>query len=238
MSELLKDPQSFIYAILGGFIPALIWLWFWLKQEDKENPEPIGMIVISFVAGAIVVIFAILLQKYTLNLFTDSKTQIIIWAAIEEILKLLAVVIVVFGTGVIDEPIDYPIYFITCALGFAALENILYLVKITNMDGSIVGMLTGNLRFLGSTLLHSVASSAIGSALGLSFYLKKGKTFYLLIGLSMAILLHSVFNFFIMKGSGEKIITVFGFLWVIVIINILIFEKLRRMGQTINKITS
>jgi RsiW-degrading membrane proteinase PrsW (M82 family) len=185
-----------------------------------------------------VVIFAILLQKYTLNLFTDSKTQIIIWAAIEEILKLLAVVIVVFGTGVIDEPIDYPIYFITCALGFAALENILYLVKITNMDGSIVGMLTGNLRFLGSTLLHSVASSAIGSALGLSFYLKKGKTFYLLIGLSMAILLHSVFNFFIMKGSGEKIITVFGFLWVIVIINILIFEKLRRMGQTINKITS
>jgi RsiW-degrading membrane proteinase PrsW (M82 family) len=91
-------------------------------------------------------------------------------------------------------------------------------------------MLTGNLRFLGSTLLHAIASGIIGSALGLAFYLKKLRIPYLLIGLISAICLHSVFNFFIMKGSGENFLRVFGFLWVIAIINILIFEKLKRMG--------
>jgi hypothetical protein len=33
-----------------------------------------------------------------------------------------------------------------------------------------------------------------------------------------------------MKGSGENFLQVFGFLWVVAIINILIFEKLKRMG--------
>jgi hypothetical protein len=34
-----------------------------------------------------------------------------------------------------------------------------------------------------------------------------------------------------MKVSGENFLGVFGFLWVVAIINILIFEKLRRMGN-------
>ena len=56
---------------------------------------------------------------------------------------------------------------------------------------------------------------------------------YILVGVICAIVLHSIFNFFIMKGSGDNFIPVFGFLWVTAIINILIFEKLKRMGQSI-----
>ena len=123
-------------------------------------------------------------------------------------------------------------YFIATALGFAAFENVLYLIKPLSTSDTIVGMLTGNLRFLGSTLLHAIASSMIGSALGMSFYLKQNRTIYFIIGITCAIVLHSVFNFFIMKGSGENFISVFGFLWVVAIINILIFEKLKRMGAS------
>jgi RsiW-degrading membrane proteinase PrsW (M82 family) len=107
--------------------------------------------------------------------------------------------------AIVDEPIDYPMYFIAAALGFAALENVLFLIQPLSNSGMVVGALTGNLRFLGSTLLHAIASGMIGSALGLSYY--RGwfaNKIYLLIGIASAITLHSLFNFFIMKGSGEN----------------------------------
>jgi len=232
MDLLLQDPKTLLLAVASGLIPALLWLWFWIKQEDRENPEPIGLIILSFILGALIVFLAIWLEKYSLN-FVDkgSDIQIILWAAIEEILKFIGVFIIIFRNSNVDEPIDYPIYFIATALGFAALENILYLINPFDVSGAVVGMLTGNLRFLGSTLLHAIASAMIGSALGLSFYLKQYKEVYLLGGIFCAVVLHSVFNFFIMKGSGENFLSVFGFLWVVTIINILIFEKLKRMGK-------
>ncbi|MFA7191709.1 MAG: PrsW family glutamic-type intramembrane protease [Candidatus Paceibacterota bacterium] len=230
MDNLISDPKTLIYAVLGGALPAILWLWFWLRQEDGDDKEPTGLIIMSFVLGGVMVLLAIWLQRYSATLILDKTWQIIAFAAIEEILKMLAVIVVVFGSGHIDQPIDYPMYFIAAALGFAALENVFFLINPLQVDGTVVGLLTGNLRFLGSTLLHAIASSMIGSAFGLAFYIKRFKKRYAIIGLLLAITLHSLFNFFIMKGSGENFLSVFGFLWVVAIINILIFEKLRRMS--------
>ncbi|MCX6754737.1 MAG: PrsW family glutamic-type intramembrane protease [Candidatus Nomurabacteria bacterium] len=233
MVELLKNPKMLILAVLSGLVPAIFWLWFWLKEEDDENHESLGLIVISFILGGLLVFLAIWLEKATVNFVKDNTVQIIIWAAIEELLKFFGVMIIVSGNQNVDRPIDYPMYFIATALGFAALENTLYLINPFGVSGAVVGMLTGNLRFLGSTLLHAMSSSMIGSAIGLSFYLEESRALYIFIGISCAILLHSVFNFFIMKGSGENFLSVFGFLWVVTIINILIFEKLKRMGRDV-----
>lgn len=235
MTELFKDPKTLLYAILGGAIPAVFWLWFWLRQEDTERSAPRGAIILAFILGVIIVIFAIGIEKYSLHYVSGHTAQVITWAIIEEVLKLLAVVAIFLGSNIIKKPIDYPMYFIACALGFAALENILYLLHPIDVDGAVVGLLTGNLRFLGSTLLHAIASSMIGSALGLSFFIKQYRSIYLIGGIICAVSLHSIFNFFIMKGSGENFLSVFGFLWVVSIINILIFEKLRRMGKYITQ---
>lgn len=223
------DPKTLLYAILGGALPAILWLWFWLYQEDRDEPEPIGLIVLTFMLGGIMVFMAMWMERFSMNFIQGNTAQIIVWAGIEEVLKLLGVSFIIFGNNIVRKPIDFPMYFIATALGFAAFENVLYLIKPMGISGSIVGALTGNLRFLGSTLLHAIASSMIGSALGLSFYIKRNRFSYFMIGLVCAITLHSIFNFFIMKGSGENFLSVFGFLWVVAIINILIFEKLKRM---------
>lgn len=233
MTNLLQDPKTLILAILSGIVPAIFWLWFWLRQEDREDREPIGLIIVSFILGGLIVFVAVALEKYSLNFIKENTTQIIVWAIIEELLKFIGVMVIIFGNKNVDQPIDYPMYFIATALGFAALENFLYLINPFSVSGTIVGMLTGNLRFLGSTLLHAISSAMIGSALGLSFYLKQYRAIYLFVGIMCAIILHSIFNFFIMKGSGENFLSVFGFLWVVTIINILIFEKLKRMGENI-----
>lgn len=227
---LTTDPKIIGIAILAGIIPSLFWLWFWLK-EDKENPEPTGLLTFCFIIGMLLVFIVLPIQKFIQNTITIKELQIISWASIEEIIKLLAVVIILYKTSHIDKPIDWPIFLITIALGFAAFENILFLIKPFSLDQATVGLMTGQLRFLGSTLLHTVSSGIIGIALGLSFYATGLKRkLYLFCGIIFAIALHSGFNFFIMNNNGNDFLKVFAFLWVATIINLLLFEKLRRMS--------
>ena len=152
-------------------------------------------------------------------------------------MKYLAVLAVLYRTTYANRPMDWPIYLITAAVGFAALENALFLLNPLSIGATTVGLLTGHLRFLGATLLHTVASGIVGISLALSMHMKGLKRkCYVFTGIVLAISLHSVFNFFIIKTSGNaegyflEILKVFSFLWVVTIIVMLLFEKVRRMN--------
>lgn len=225
-----SDPKILGLAFLAGLLPSLLWLWFWLK-EDQKNPEPKGLLTVVFIAGMGTVLLVLPIQKIIQALSLPNNWELIAWASAEELIKYLVVFLVVCNTGQADEPIDWPIYLITVALGFAALENTLFIIKPFSLGETVVGLITGQLRFLGSTLLHTVTSGLIGIFMGFSFYLngfKKG--LYILAGIILAIALHSTFNFFIIRNDGNDFLKVFSFLWVITLIVILLFEKLRRIN--------
>ena len=225
-----NDPKVLGIAFLIGIIPSLFWLWFWL-QEDKKNPEPTSVLGVVFLMGMIAVIFVIPIQKFIQANIVSSEMQLALWATAEEIVKYFAVVIVIYRTHLTDEPIDWPIYMITGALGFAALENALFLIEPLSVGATAVGLLTGQLRFLGATLLHTVTSGIVGISLGAAIHLDGfRKKVHLVFGLILAISLHSVFNFFIIKNNGSDFLKVFAFLWVVTIIVMLLFEKIRRMN--------
>jgi RsiW-degrading membrane proteinase PrsW (M82 family) len=118
-------------------------------------------------------------------------------------------------------------------LGFAALENMLFLLKIfPSAIGAIPSLSTGNLRFLGANLLHAISSGIVGISVGLSFYASQWKrASFLFIGFSIAIGLHSTFNFFIIRNAGNDFLKVLAFLWVVTIIIMLLFEKVRRISE-------
>jgi RsiW-degrading membrane proteinase PrsW (M82 family) len=215
-----SDPKLLGLALISGIIPSLFWLWFWL-HEDRKNPEP---------KGALAVVVVLPIQKFIQAHVHGSGWELIGWAATEEIIKFLAVVLLLYKTREVDEAIDWPIYLITAALGFAALENALFLLKPITLGETTVGLLTGQLRFLGATLLHTVASGTIGISLGLALHLPAiKKKVYLFFGIIFAVALHSTFNFFIIKNDGIDFLKVFSFLWVAAVIVMLLFEKLRRI---------
>lgn len=227
------DPITLALSLLGGFVPAILWLMFWLR-EDREKPEPAGLLALTFIGGMLAVILVLPIQKFFYNNFTDNNLLIVLWAAAEEVLKFIAVFVIALRSSYADEPVDIPIYAITGALGFAALENALFLVHPVGVSDATVTLLTGNLRFLGSTLLHATATGFVGLMLGLSFFQNKFIKFTsVIVGLILAIALHSTFNFFIMENNGENFLEVFAFLWVVTIISILVFEKLRRMSEVL-----
>jgi RsiW-degrading membrane proteinase PrsW (M82 family) len=220
------EPTVFAIAFVGGLVPALFWLWFWLR-EDREQPEPIGLIILAFIAGMAVVPAALPLQKFALDLYRGD-TLILVWVIIEEVLKYAAALLVIFWHKAVNEPIDLIIYMIVIALGFSALENALFMFN-PLMEGHIAdSLLTGKFRFLGATLLHVLASGTLGAFLAFSFYKRYHlKLLYSLAGLFMAIVLHALFNFFIMDARGETILGVFLFVWLGIIVLFLIFEKVK-----------
>jgi len=233
MTLLATNPKLLVIAFLGGLIPSLLWLWFWLREDDK-HPEPKSMLSIVFIMGMLAVIVVLPIQKFIQTHIASSQLELILWASAEEILKYLAALAVLYKTNTADEPIDWPIYLVTAALGFAALENTLFLIKMYPISGTTVALLTGQLRFMGSTLLHTISSGTIGIAIGLSFFMKEWKKeWFLLGGFLVAITLHSAFNFFIISGNGNNFLKILAFLWVVTIIVMLLFEKVRRMSEKI-----
>ncbi len=227
---MFSDPKVLGLAFIGGIVPSLLWLWFWLKQEQNK-PEPKSLLSIVFIMGMLAVVCVLPIQKFIQGHVDSHTWRLIGWASIEEIMKYIAVIVILYKTNQVDEPIDWPIYMITAALGFAALENALFLIKPLSLGETTVSLLTGQLRFLGSTLLHTVSSGILGVALGVAFHMKGfRRAWHVLIGLIFAITLHSVFNFFIIRNSGSDFLQVFGFLWVVTIVVMLLFEKVRRMS--------
>jgi RsiW-degrading membrane proteinase PrsW (M82 family) len=222
--------QDFAFAFLFGLIPAIFWLWFWLR-EDKKRPEPILLIIITFIAGMAVVPAALPLQRLAIEAYSGANVMLV-WVIIEEVLKYAAALLVIFWNRAVDEPIDFIIYLITIALGFAALENALFMLTPLVLDEYVTVAVTGSFRFLGATLLHVLASATIGVALAFAFYKSAtAKFLYGVIGLFIAILLHALFNFFIMRasepGKEDGIFIVLLFVWMGIILLFLLFEKIK-----------
>ncbi|MES3030799.1 MAG: PrsW family glutamic-type intramembrane protease [Patescibacteria group bacterium] len=217
--------ENLAYALLSGTLPALIWLWFWLK-EDNLHPEPRSLIAITFLSGGLAVIIAILLEKRVADMVADSNLRYILWAAVEEIVKFGIVVLVAFRARYIDEPIDAMIYCITMALGFAAIENTFFILSPLG-DGEIAkSIVTGNMRFIGATLVHVVSSASIGFMIALSFYKNAFiKSLSIAFGIILSIALHAAFNLTIINLTATNTLKVFGWVWCSVVILIILFEE-------------
>ena len=230
-------------ASAGGLFPALVWLWFWLR-EDSAHPEPKRLIALAFFAGSIAVGLVIPIEQFDAayisahpdiaNSFqtTVQNLTFIFWAGIEELFKFFVAAAVVLWRHEDDEPIDPVIYMVVVALGFAAAENALFLLSPLSGISLAQTIITGDYRFVGATLLHVLASATIGGALALSFYKPRWKkALYLLVGVILSISLHGLFNVFIMNAKPEQMVQIFGFVWAGLIGLIAFLEFVKRMRR-------
>ncbi|MDB5255115.1 MAG: hypothetical protein JWL92_491 [Candidatus Nomurabacteria bacterium] len=217
---------NFIIPLLIGFIPSVAWLFFWVGV-DKEHREPFGLLLTCFLLGGASVLIATFLQQSLKGVIAGEEPRIIVWAAIEEIVKFLVFYFIAYKSAYDEYAIEPPIYMIVVALGFAALENIFYVVQPGMSSNMTAILLTGGLRFFGSTLLHTIASGLIGISIGLAP--KHLRFLSIPIGIAAAIFLHATFNFFILKHDTANVLQVYGYLWIAAIISHIILEKLRRI---------
>lgn len=216
-------------SLAGGVAPALFWLWFWLK-EDRLHPEPKSKIASVFMLGMLSVFIVLPLEKFIFGYF-DSQITILtlfLWATAEEAWKYIAAYIGALKSKDMDEPIDAVMYMITAALGFSALENTLFISNIIDQGLFHQSLTLGNSRFLGATLLHVASSAVIGVCIGTTYFKSaRTKRIAVIIGLALAVILHTLFNVLIMELESDKFF-VFSGVWVLIISIILLIEKVKQ----------
>ncbi len=225
-------PATVFLALVGGILPALFWLWFWL-QEDNLHPEPRRLLLFAFLLG-----MAATALSYPLEMWADTHMpgftpqKFLIWAIIEEGLKWLGIIFLITHTRFFDEPIDAVMYTVTGALGFAALENAMFLIAPLGTGDHLAALRIENFRFIGATLLHVSASAIPGIVIATMFFHKKSPWFYGFLGLLGAIALHTAFNVSIMESAGNNIYMIFLTLWGVVLGILYCCEKIKRMHPT------
>lgn len=221
----------FFFALLGGILPALLWLSFWLR-EDRLHPEPRTLIMLSFLSGMATAAGAVPFEQFIADQSFSLATVIIWWAVVEEVLKYLGAYVTALRKKACNEPIDVLIYLVSTALGFAALENTLFLLAPISSGDVFKSIVTGNLRFVGATLLHVITSGALGVFLAAAFYQsRKKKWLFLFLGLLAAVAIHAAFNIGILKAETNQTFIVFIAVWATVIALLVAFEKIKRIRR-------
>jgi len=186
----------FYYGLLvfAGILPSLLWLFYFLKNDP--HPEPRYLIAKTFLMGIIISPLAIILEVIFIRLFLiqQGAASFFLWGAfVEEFVKFFAVLIIVFRSPEFDEPVDAMIYMITAALGFAAMENILFLFQQVP-NGVHATATLWFLRFFGATLLHALASAFLGYFIALAWFFHHHAKKFILVGLAFATFFHFAFN--------------------------------------------
>lgn len=239
------DTTIISFALLGGLIPALFWLIFWLR-EDSIHPEPKKLIFTTFVFGMLSVPFTLAFQLVVNKVYfrdLDVHTifengphfliigviMVVVWAFSEEFAKYFAAYHGGLKKEDNDEAVDNMIYMITAALGFSAVENALFIFGPLLLGDTELAISTGNLRFIGATLLHISTASIIGALRSFShFKTNEIKKRYVFSGMILAVGLHSAYNLFIIKNA-EGAFVALASIWTIIIIIILIFERIKKI---------
>ncbi|HYO68741.1 MAG TPA: PrsW family intramembrane metalloprotease [Archangium sp.] len=191
--------------VLGGsaVVPSLLLLWYVYARD--RNPEPRGLLLETFLLGAAICVPVVpvamwlesLGREWETGVWSTALVRAFLGAAIpEELFKYLVLRRYVWNKPAFDEPLDGVVYGTTASLGFATLENILYVG-----DG---GLGVAVLRALTAVPQHAFTGVIMGAFVGRArFAQDEAQRFGLLAaGLGWAILLHGAYDTFLMTETG------------------------------------
>jgi RsiW-degrading membrane proteinase PrsW (M82 family) len=125
---------------LTGALPALAAMWV-VDRMDAKRPEPRWTLRKIALIGALSVIPVIIAELALLALSPPAGTYaqaiwdgVIVAAGVEELAKVLVVYWFVWHLPEFDERLDGIVYATRAGLGFAMVENVLYLAQAATAD--------------------------------------------------------------------------------------------------------
>ncbi|MDD5702453.1 MAG: PrsW family intramembrane metalloprotease [Dehalococcoidales bacterium] len=192
--------MEIIIIVMAAIAPCAFWLWL-IYRGDKFKPEPKRLVIRIFFFGAIVAIPVAVVEAFlypgtiegTLSVPTAAYVAFVVAGFTEELGKFLVVRLGVYSHPHFEEPADGLIYSAAAALGFASLENIVYVVSF--------GLEVIVVRGLFSNLAHVVFSALWGYPLGLRKVGMLKHPSWTWLGLLAAMIAHGIFDFLLFTGS-------------------------------------
>lgn len=191
--------------------PALALLsYFYLRKEIAK--EPSRLLLHTFIYGAILT-FPILFIQHVIqqeNVFSSIFIhQVLVTSALEEFFKWLILIIAIYKHVEFDDPYDGILYGASVSLGFATVENILFLLNF--------GMNQAFLRALLPVSSHALFGVVMGYYIGRAkFTVTKKVKYEIAYALLATFFLHAIYNsILIIKDVNLLLMVPFMlFLWV------------------------
>lgn len=183
-------------------IAPSVALFFIFYLRDKYDREPWKLLLKTFLLGCLTIIPVAMLEAFLFEawgislyepqgLLVSLLSMLFLVALFEEGAKFAVVRFYAWKKEAFNEPYDGIMYTLMASLGFATVENILYVFQ----EGEAVGWLRAFL----TVPLHALTAVIMGYYIGLAKYSagRKNQEGNLYTGLWIAILFHGFFNFFI-----------------------------------------
>jgi protease PrsW len=241
-------PIGFILGLLAATIPVPLYvvLVLWI---DRYEGEPLWMLSTAFFWGALVAPFFAFLFNTSSGLIVgalaadaqagEAFAAVISAPIVEEIGKAFILLIFFFWKkDEFDGVVDGIVYASMAGLGFAMTENILYYGNAAATSG---GVLTATVIVRGffAPFSHPLFTSLTGIGLGLARQSTNMSIKLLtpVVGLLMAIFMHSIWNASAVFGGGGVFLLTYIVVMVpaFLIMLIVIMMSLRREGQVVRQ---
>ncbi len=191
-----------VSAVLLVVVVTFVW---WLDRYDRE---PLLLVASVFIWGGVVAPVLSVTSLSAATAMLDRPLGTLAGAALEELLKAAAVVLVARYSAEFDSPTDGLVYGTAAGLGFATVENLLVVVA-----GATAGHDSGILawvlqRTLFSAGVHGLASGVVGGFVGLAHLSRSGSTkvVWTVGGLTLGTALHGGWNVALstVSAGGER----------------------------------
>lgn len=186
--------------------PVLLLLFF-VYQKDKYEKEPFGMLLKTFLLGCLSALPAIFMEEFLSSLYDGSLFSrmppafsgiyegFVVAGLSEELCKLLFLFIAVWGSKHFTEYFDGVVYAVFVSLGFAAVENVMY---VFSESGFLSSIMTGSMRAVLSVPAHFLFGVAMGYWFALAKFTPSKRAEYLGLAFIIPILLHGTFDSLLM----------------------------------------
>ncbi|MCK9254371.1 MAG: PrsW family intramembrane metalloprotease [Bacteroidales bacterium] len=186
-----------IYLSIALAPIVIILTYIYIK--DKYNKEPLWMLFFSILGGMIsiaaVLITAPILADiavYFIDVETAFYRAFLEAGFLEELFKYLVLIIFIWPSKDFDEEFDGIVYAVYVSMGFALVENIMFVFG--------YGLSAGVLRAVTAVPAHAIFAISMGYYLGLAKFLPKKRSLYLILAFVSAWLMHGFYDYFIMAG--------------------------------------
>jgi RsiW-degrading membrane proteinase PrsW (M82 family) len=184
-------------------IPALLLVWY-IRRQDTD-PEPVGTLAVTFVLGGLLASFAALINTATGTVFRSIPVvgSVLLFFLVvgpgEELVKWLAIRLYAFERPEFDAVIDGAMYGAAAGLGFATIENVIYigqnaLVAIRNGGPVLAATIPTTVARSLAGPGHVLYSAFAGYYLGLAKFNEEHYGPLVVKGLLVAALLHASYN--------------------------------------------
>lgn len=223
----MRGLMNNLYLLILAVAPVVALIIF-ILLHDKYDKEPFGLLLKVFFFGMLASI-PILIVERLLSRFNFFQGMIgvaiqafVVIGLTEEFFKRWVVVKGALFNKNFSEKLDGIIYCVMASLGFALVENVMYVFQYSAVDPSV--WLT---RAIVSVPTHMLLGIIMGYYLGLSrFGDKRGNTLkYYKLALVVPALLHGAFDFILMAGFPNYL---FLFVPLVVVLWVLGMIMLRR----------